>query len=176
MAGEDDARDKRVKKLNELSGLLNRHATDPVKTPEREFLHERIAELVDRARKLSADDGYVFGRLTDAADDFLDASGEIEEAAGDESGEEDTQERAARNLEETYFDLQQGEYFAKQSGDLHADEYVRICRRLYQTARAAYEREQYARSRDLAEAAREVVGGLEGLAQAAVRIPTPPKL
>jgi hypothetical protein len=112
----------------------------------------------------------------DAADDFLDASAEIEDAVQNDRDEDDTQERAARNLEETYFDLQQGEYFARQSGDKNAGEYVRICRLLYQTARAAYEREEYGRSRDLAEAAREVIAGLEGLAQAAVRIPTPPKL
>ena len=175
VAAADDDRDRRVKRLNELSSRLNRYATDSIKTPEREFLHDRITELLDRARK-EVGNGYVFGRLSDAIDDFLDASDEIEEAFEGNPGKDDTQERVARVLEDTYFDLRQGEYFAKQSGDPYADQYVKNSRRLYQNARAAYERKQYARSRDLADAAREMVAGLEGLAQAAVRIPTPPKL
>lgn len=88
----------------------------------------------------------------------------------------DTQERAARELEDTYFDLNQGEYFAKQVGVRQAGRYVKTGRKLYQRARAAYEQEEFAKARDLGEAAREVVAALESLAQAAVRIPSPPKL
>jgi hypothetical protein len=175
LAEADDRRDKQVKKLDKLSARLNRYATGSVSTPEREFLHERVTELLNRTRK-STEDDYIFGRLTSAIDNLLDASDEIEEAFEDKPGDEDTQQRAARKLEDTYFDLKQGDHFADQSGDSHAAQYIRTGRRLYQAARAAYEQKQYAKSRHLAEAARELVAGLESLAQAAVRIPTPPKL
>jgi hypothetical protein len=174
-AQSNERRDRQIKDLNEVSSRLNRYATSAVSTPEREFIHERVTELLNRARK-SIDDNYLFGRLTAAMDDFLDASEQIQDAIEDGPGREDTQERAARELENTYFDLMQGEHFARQSGDPHADEYVRIGRRLYQNARVAYEQEEYAKARDLGEAAREIVAGLESLAQAAVRVPTPPRL
>lgn len=175
LAQSDDRRDRQMKDLNEASSRLNRYATNAVSTPEREFLHERITELLDRARK-SINDNYLFGRLIAATDDFLDASEQIQDALDDGPSREDTQERAARELEDTYFDLMQGEHFARQSGDDHADEYIGISRRLYQNARAAYEQEAFAKARDFGEAAREVVAGLENLAQAAVRVPTPPRL
>lgn len=175
LAQSDGRRDRQIKELNESSSRLNRYATSPVSTPEREFIHERVTELLIRARK-SVDDNYLFGRLIAAIDDFLDASEQIQDAVEEGPSRGDTQERAARELENTYFDLMQGEHFARQSGDPHADEYVRISRRLYQNARAAYEQEEYAKARDLGEAAREVVAGLESLAQAAVRVPTPPRL
>ena len=171
----DDRLDKQIEELNELSSRLNRYATSSATNPERGFIHERVEELLIRARK-SVEDGYVFGRLVAAVDDFLDASEQIEDAIQDRPSREDTQERAARELEDTYFDLMQGEHFARQSGDPHANEYIRTGRRLYQSARAAYELGEYARARDLGEAAREVVMGLESLAQAAVRVPTPPEL
>lgn len=173
-AQSEERRDRRIKDLDEASSRLNLYAAGTVST-EREFIHERVAELLNRARK-SIDDNYLFGRLTAAADDFLDASEQIQDAAVDGPSREDTQERAARELENTYFDLMQGEHFARQSGDPHADEYIGISRRLYQNARAAYEQEEYAKARDFGEAAREVVAGLESLAQAAVRVPTPPRL
>lgn len=175
VASADDRHDKHIKKLNELSARLNRYATDEESTPERDFLHARITELLVRARG-SAKDNYLFGRLVAAIDDFLDASEQIEDALEDGPGDSDTQQRAARELEDTYFDLKQGEHFAKQSTVPRANEFIRTGRRLYQTARAAYELGEYAKSRDLAEAARELVAGLESLAQAAVPIPTPPKL
>lgn len=174
-ASSADDRDKKVERLNELSARLNRYATDSVRTAEREFLHERIAELLTRARKTTNED-YVFGRLAAAIDDLLDASEEIEEAYEDKASGDDTQERTARRLEDAYFDLKQGEHFAKQSGDPYASDYVKVSRRLYQMARSDYEKKEYARAYDLAEAASEVVAGLESLAQAAVRIPTPPTL
>lgn len=174
-ADDKKRRAEQLKELNQLSSRLNRNATNSIKTDEREFLHERIAELLNRARK-TADDRYLFGRLLAAADDFLDASDQIQDAMEDGPARSDTRERAARELEATYFDLIQGEHFARQSGDANAKAYIRAGRRLYQSARAAYEQEEYAKARDLGEAAREVVAGLESLAQAAVRIPTPPKL
>jgi hypothetical protein len=174
-AAADERLDKQIRQLDDLSARLNRYATSTVSSDEREFIHEQVVELLDRARK-SVDDSYLFGRLRAAIDNFLDASEQIEDAMEDGPRREDTQERAARELENTYFDLMQGEHFAHQSGDPHSKEYIRVSRQLYQGARAAYEQEQYAKARDLGEAAREIVAGLERLAQAAVRIPTPPKL
>ena len=164
-----------IEDLDKLSSRLNRYATSDVKTPEREFIHERVSELLSQARKSIADD-YRFGRLEAAIDDFLDASEQIEDAFEDGPSKDDTQERAARELEDTYFDLMQGKHFARQSGAEYAMDYIAVGRKLYQSARAAYEQKEYAKARDLAEAAREIVAGLESLAQAAVRIPTPPKL
>jgi len=175
LARADDRLEKQIRELNKLSSRLNDYATSSVANEEREFIHERVAELLNRARK-SVGDRYLFGRLTSAIDDFLDASEQIEDAMADGPGRSDTQERAARELEGTYFDLMQGEHFARQSADPYAEEYIRAGKRLYQSARSAYEQEEYAKARDLAEAAREIVSGLESLAQAAVRIPTPPKL
>ena len=174
VADEDD-RKKRVEELNELSERLNRYSTDEVQTPERRFLSERVTELLTRCREEIGND-YRFGRLTAAADDLLDASEQIEDAFAEAPRRSDTRERAARELEDTYFDLIRGEHFAQQSGDRYAKDYVKAARRIYQQARASYEQEQYAQARDLGEAAREIVDGLESLAQAAVRVPTPPKL
>ena len=172
-AGDD--RDERLETLDDLSSRLNRYSTDDLKTRERDFLHERVTDLLRSARG-AIDDEYRFGRLAAAIDDFLDASEQIEDAYEEEPKRSDTRMRAARELEDTYFDLKQGEYFAAQTGERAANDYVKTGRRLYQAARAAYEEQAYARARDLGEAAREVVAGLESLAQAAVRIPTPPKL
>ena len=174
-AWADDRRDKQIRQLDELSSRLNRYATGGASSKEREFIHERVVGLLNRARQ-SVDDRYLFGRLRSAIDDFLDASEQIEDAMEDGPSRDDTQERAARELEDTYFDLMQGEHFARQSRDRQSKDYIRVGRRLYQLARVAYEQEEYAKARDLGEAAREIVSGLENLAQAAVRIPTPPKL
>ena len=172
-AGDD--RDKRLGELDDLTKRLNRYATESIQSPERRFLHDRVSDLLSQARD-EIGNGYRFGRLVAAMDDLLDASDQIEDAYADEPQKSDTRERAARELEDTYFDLKRGEHFAKQSGDRYANDYVKTARKLYQQARAAYEQERFAESRDLGEAAREIVEGLESLAQAAVRIPTPPKL
>jgi|GEM_PF-2265772 len=171
----DDDRKERIEELDDLSKRLNRYATDSFQTPERRFLHERVTALLAQTRG-EIDNGYRFDRLVSAIDDLLDASDQIEDAFNDKASRSDTRERAARELEDTYFDLRRGEHFAKQSGDPYANDYLKTARKLYQQARAAYEMEQFAQSRDLAEAAREIVDGLESLAQAAVRIPAPPKL
>jgi hypothetical protein len=115
-------------------------------------------------------------------DDLLDASDELRGARrprdnDDSDGDEDKdRERTARELEQTYFRVAQGDYFARQSRDAHGNDYVRTAQRLYQQARAAYDAREYRRARHLADAAQEVIEGLENLAQAAVRIPEPPKL
>jgi hypothetical protein len=173
------AEERKIEDLNELSQRLNRLASDNELSGEQRFLHDRIGELMKRGRETPGD-SYVFGRLEEAIDDLLDASDELRDARRASNSDDDnrgrTRERTARDLEQTYFRVQQGAYFARQSRDSHASDYVRTAQRVYQQARAAYDAKEYRRSRHLADAAREVIGGLENLAQAAVRIPEPPKL
>ena len=143
--------------------------------------HDRISELLGRAREAPAG-SYLFDRLHSAIDDLLDASRELQrirEPDEDEEGEDresDAQRETARDLERTYFRVQQGEYFGEQSGEPDAGDYVRLAQRLYQQGRSAYDKGRYWRARRYADAAREVIDGLEGLAQAAVRIPELPRL
>jgi hypothetical protein len=172
------AEEKKLEELDELSQRLNRLASDPELSEEQRFLHDRVGELMKRARETPGG-SYVFGRLEEAIDDLLDASDELRDsrrASNDDEEEDRARERTARELEQTYFRVRQGDYFAKQSGDPHALDYVRTSQRLYQQARAAYDAQEYRRSRHLGGAAEEVIAGLENLAQAAVRIPDPPKL
>lgn len=179
-AQRNRAEERKVKELNELSGRLNRLASDAGVTEEQNFLHERVQELIVRARGVEAG-SYLFARLNEAMDDLLDGSEDLRDARrdrrdDDDDDEQEAQERTARDLEGAYFRVRQGNYFAQQSGDPHGKSYVRMAQRLYQQARAAYDAKRYRQARDLADAAREVIDALENLAQAAVRIPDPPKL
>jgi hypothetical protein len=174
------AEERKLKELNESSERLNRLASGSAVSEEQLFLHERVQELIVRAREIEAG-SYLFARLAEAMDDLLDASEELRDARrdrrdDDDDDEQEAQERTARDLEQTYFRVRQGNYFAEQSGDPQGKSYVRLAHRLYQQARAAYDGKRYGQARDLADAAREVIEGLENLAQAAVRIPDPPKL
>lgn len=173
---------EKVKDLNELSQRLNRLTSRSQDLfEEQRFLHARVSELLDRAREAPAG-SYLFDRLESAMDDFLDASEELREIRepGEDEAKEDrqrgAQQRTARELEKAYFRVKQGDYFGRQSKDAHAKEYVRLAGRLYQQGRLAYDSGKYWRARRFAEAAREVIDGLESLAQAAVRVPEPPKL
>ena len=175
------AEEKKLEELDDLTRRLNRQAADAGLVDEQRFLHDRIGELLQTAREAPGD-SYLFGRLDDAIDDLLDASDELRDARrprdnDDDDGDEDKdRERTARELEQTYFRVTQGDYFARQSRDAHGNDFVRTAQRLYQQARAAYDAREYRRARHLADAAQEVIEGLENLAQAAVRIPEPPKL
>jgi hypothetical protein len=175
------AEEKKLEELDDLTRRLNRLAADAGLVDEQRFLHDRIGELLQAARETPGD-SYLFGRLDAAIDDLLDASDELRDARrprnnDDDDGDKDKdRERTAHELEQTYFRVTQGEYFARQSRDAHGNDYVRTAQRLYQQARAAYDAREYGRARHLADAAQEVIEGLENLAQAAVRIPEPPKL
>ena len=172
---------EKVEDLNEQTDRLNRLASKPDLSEEQLFLHARVSELLDRARQAPAG-SYLFDRLDSAIDDLLDSSGRLQriktpdDDVEREDRESEAQRRTARDLERTYFRVQQGEYFGEQSGDPKAGEYVRLAQRLYQQGRSAYDSGKYWRARQLADAAREVVDSLEGLAQAAVRIPELPRL
>jgi hypothetical protein len=160
---------QRLKRLSGRSGLSG----------EETFLHGQASALLERCRQAPAG-SYLFDRLEDTLDSLLDAGEDLLEAgrnAPDRSESlEDARRRTARDLEQTYFRVQQGDYFARQSQEKNASEYVRTARRLYQLARSAYDAKEYRRARDLAGASSEVINALEGLAQAAVPIPEPPKL
>jgi hypothetical protein len=175
-----DEREK-TRDLNELTARLGALASDQDLSEDQLFLHARASELLSRAREAPAG-SYLFDRLESAIDDLLDASRELQrirrpdEDEGKEDRESDAQRETARDLETAYLRVRQGDYFGEQSGDAKAGEYVRLAQRLYQQGRSAYDRGRYWRARRFAEAAREVVGGLEGIAQAAVRIPEIPRL
>ena len=156
--------------------VLNSQTSQP---PEAVFLRLQISDLLNRARQAPAG-SYLFDRLDSAVDNLLDASEDILELPRDgrnrrENPEQDTR-RAARDLERAYFRITQGDYFANQSRESNAAEYVMTARRLYQQARAAFDAQDARRARRLADAAQEVISGLESLAQAAVPIPEPPRL
>jgi len=177
---KSDEREK-VEDLNELTERLNALASKPDLSEGQLFLHARVSELLNRAREAPAG-SYLFDRLDWAIDSLLDASGELQRIQKPDEDEEredresKAQRETARDLERAYFRVQQGEYFGKQSGEQRAGQYVRLARRLYQQGRSAYDGGRYWRARRFADAAREVIGGLEGLAQAAVHIPELPRL
>lgn len=172
---------EKLEDLNDLSRRYNKLASDAGLSEEQQFIHERVAELMDRAREAPAK-SYIFDRLESAIDDLLDGSEDIrkvrepDEDEAKEDRERDAQSRTARWLERAYFRVKQGDYFGEQSGDPQARDYVRVAGRLYQHGRQAYDGGRFWRARRYADAAREVIDGLESLAQAAVPVPEPPKL
>lgn len=175
------AEEEKIEDLNDLSKRLNRLASKAGETEDQRLLHTWVSELMSRARKAPAG-SYVFDRLESAIDALLDASDEVESIRypDDDEDEEDREsnakQRTARELERAYFRVKQGDYFAKQSGNRSAGEYVRLARRFYQLGRSTYDSGKYWRARRYADAAREVIGTVEDLAQAAVRVPDLPKL
>lgn len=175
------AEEKKIEDLNDLSKRLNKLASKQGETEDQRLLHEWVAELMARARKAPAG-SYVFDRLESAIDAFLDASDELESLRfpdddwEDEDRENSAKQRTARELEKAYFRVKQGDYFAKQTGDRGAGDYVRLARRLYQLGRRTYDNGRYWHARRFAGSAREVIEGVEDLAQAAVRVPDLPKL
>jgi hypothetical protein len=179
MAGANQSRSSRAERnkiedLDDLSRRFNRQTAFRNLSPETEFLHARATALMDRAHQAEAG-SYLFGRLENTIDNLLDAVEEI--AKSEETGDDDdTQERAAKDLERAYFRVRQGDYFARMSTEGDSKAYVKTAQALYQKGRGAYEMKQYHKARRLAEAAREVIDALEDLAQAAVRIPDPPQL
>ncbi len=176
-AQQDPKRErKQEEKLEEMSRKLNRRLTRSGAAPEHDFLHARAAAILERARGARADD-YVFDRLLRAADDLLEASEELFESRTPARQPADASQReAALDLQRYYFRVRQAEYFAELSREPDAHLYVQHARSLYQQARRAYDAQQYRRAQKLGEAAGEIVSALEKLAQAAVRIPEPPRL
>jgi hypothetical protein len=180
----DDRRSRRdeqrkAESIQEILQQLSRLSSRANPLPESLFLHAQVSALLDRARQAAAG-SYLFDRLESAMDELLDASQHILESSDQAGSRRDSTDeenrRTARDLERTYFRITQGDYFAEQSRESNATEYVSTARRLYQQARAAYDAADYRRSRRLAEAAQEVISGLESLAQAAVPNPEPPRL
>jgi hypothetical protein len=140
---------------------------------------------LDRSRRAAAG-SYLLDRLESAMDDLLDAGEEILESRLDlreQQGNRDRRQNpdearrdTVRQLERGYFRIQQGDYFARQSQESDAQEYVLVARRLYQLARAAYDAADYVGARRLSEASERTIDALESLAQAAVPVPEPPRL
>lgn len=147
-------------------------------SPENVFVHEQAGSLLERWRK-AAPGSFLAGRLELATTDLLNASEHIlasREPSNTGDASEETRRLIARDLERTYFRIQEGDYFSRQSQEAQAPQYVQIARRLYQLARAAYDDKLYARVRRLSDASREVISALERLAQAGKGVPDPPRL
>lgn len=174
-----DPEEVKTERLGRISQRLNRLASRPELTMENRFLHEQVSSLLERSRQAPAG-SYVLDRLDSAMADLLEASEHILESrrAGNDASDntEAARRRAGRDLERAYFRIQQGDYFATRSQERNAADYVLTARRLYQLARAAYDEGNHLPARRLADASREVIGGLESLAQAAMPNPEPPKL
>ena len=171
--------ERKAETLQDVLTELNRLSAMPNLSQENRFLHERVSSLLELSGEAPADSD-LLDRLESAMDDLLDASEHILDLSTDRLGRNETVEeirrRTARQLERTYFRIQQGDYFAGQSQESNGSEYVLTARRLYQLARAAYDAEDYRRARTVAAASREVIDALESLARAAVPIPDPPRL
>ncbi|MEX2260671.1 MAG: hypothetical protein WD696_01905 [Bryobacteraceae bacterium] len=164
--------ERQARELQELA----RRADKLRASPETAFLKSRAAELIERARA-EEPRSYRYERIQDAIDALLDAGEEIEDSTRPESDhDDDEQEDTARRLERAYFRLQQGDYFVRRANQPDGQSYMQQSRRLYQQARGAYDSRLYDRASRLAEASSEIVSALEHLAQAAVRVPDPPRL
>ena len=171
LAAADDRDEFRdlSKRLREIRGERGQHLS---------FLREQAAGLLDRARAAERR-SYVRGRLIEALDSLLDAAELLIRAAKPrrrDDDDDDDKASTARTLEKTYFRVSQADYYARVSKEKRAPEYVTLARRLYQTARSEYDAGAFYKARRIAEAAGEIVGVLDNLAQAAVRVPDPPKL
>jgi hypothetical protein len=166
---EDKKQEEIRKASRKLSGFGRNDA-------DLSFIRDRGQELLLRAEQAPAG-SYLFERLIDAVDDLVDAGEELAKAgdSGD-SGKQPDAAETARHLERTYFRVTQADYYARISADPNGPGYVAAARRLYQAARREYDSGNYRRARRLARAAGELVDTLENLAQAAVRVPDPPKL
>ena len=167
---------KQNEKIDDLAEKLGRRMfAYPNSNKDQIWLHEEAARLLERAKQ-SRDQDYVFDRLIRATDALLEASERVLESREEEDNDEDDREEAARDLQRDYFRVQQSEYFAKQSKRENAQDYVTLSRSLYQQARSAFDAGRFDGAENLSSAASYVVRALENLAQAAVRVPEPPRL
>ena len=175
---EDEEKDRK-RAERRLQNVEARAKSLPKAGPEpTSFLEAETRRLLERRRNFALTT-YESDRLLEAIDDLLDAREDLHASVregSDKDKRNNKPEGAAKRLERAYFRVQQGEYFAKLSGDKRAMDYLPIARQLYQRARAAYDAQEYGRANRLASASGELVDVLENLAQAAVRRPEPPVL
>jgi hypothetical protein len=177
---------RKAESIRNISQRLTRVSARPdLLSQENRSLLQKVSSLLERHRQAAAG-SYLLDRLESAMDDLLDGSEEILESRLDLRNQQGIRDRrqdadearrdTARELERSYFRIQQGDYFARQSQERDAQEYILAARRLYQLSRAAYDAGDYLGARGLSEASQKVIDALESLAQAAVPIPEPPRL
>ncbi len=181
----DSPEQRKAETIRNTTQRLARLSSRPDLSQENRTLGQKVSSLLERSRPAPAG-SYLFDRLESAMDDLLDASDEIIESRLDprdlqgnrdrQQGADEARRTTVRELERSYFRIQQGDYFARQSQASDAQEYVLLARRLYQLARAAYDAGDFTGARGLSEASQKVIDALESLAQAAVPIPEPPRL
>lgn len=170
-AAQDDALRGTLQRLRQLTPKSDLG-------PESVFLHDQIVTLVERCRRAPAG-SFLVERLELAIKNLLDAGERLLEARAGRPTDDRSEEMRrlmARDLERTYFRIQQGDYFARQFQDASGAQYVWVARRLYQLARAAYDEREYARVRLLSEASLDLIMSLERLAQSEIGVPDPPRL
>lgn len=171
VAGQEDRIRLAAQRLSSLTAKPN-------PTAENQFVLQQASALLDKWRRVPPD-AFIAGRLELAVQDLLDASERLTEAhmsPDRNDASEETRRLMARDLERTYFRLQEGDYFSRQATESNAAQYVVAARRVYQLARVAYDEKSYARVRTLSQASRDIISSLERLAQAARGVPDPPRL
>jgi len=168
---------KRREEIKDLTEKFARRLRYEGLTQEQLYLHRQAAALLERVKQEKTD-RYRFDRLAHATEALLEASQRIQEAKREQKGadEEDDQREAARDLEKDYFRVRQADYFARQAKEKEAGDFVRLARKLYQQARAAYDAGDFDKAEDLGDAASYVARAVEYLAQAAIPVPEPPRL
>jgi hypothetical protein len=173
----DRSKSPEEKKQEQIRKASRKAASLERSDPDLAFVRDRAQDLLLRAEHAAAG-SWQLDRLLEAVDDLLDAGEDLAKASRNDGDCENEPDAAgtARLLERTYFRVTQADYYARISADASGPEYVRMARRLYQAARREYDGRNYRRARRLAGAAEEMVDTLENLAQAAVRVPDPPKL
>ncbi|MGC8792326.1 MAG: hypothetical protein ACP5U2_02920 [Bryobacteraceae bacterium] len=168
--------EKRQQQIAQLSRELARRNSVASPSPEQLFLHARAAALLERLRA-GVPEAYVFERLAKAAEDLLEASEDIEESRQSErAAKPGDREETARQLQRSYFRVQQADYFASFAQESAPASWVKHCRALYQQACSAWDAQRYRKARKLAQAASNVVGALEKLVQARASGLEPPRL
>ena len=163
----------RDERLESLSKMLTWRLKATDTCPESAFLQTRASELLDRARQARAN-FFQFDSLASATYSLLRACERISTASQDGKPRDADRRDAALQLQRCYFRVQQAEYFAGLSGEKESKQYVTYSRSLYQQARSAYDNQQYGKAQLLGDAASMIVGALENIAHASLRIPDPP--
>ena len=190
-AAQSSPEEKKTEALRKISQRIISLSSASTNSEENRFLQTELAALLERSRQAVAG-SYLFDRLRATMEDLLEASEEILESReskrdsdnkrrkDDEDDDDDddhktgsARQKVARELEKTYFRIQQGDYFARQLKERNGAGYVLTARRLYQEARAAFDASNYRAADSFAEASREVISAPESLTQAFIPRPNP---
>lgn len=167
--------DRKRDELRDLAARLRKLRNRSPVLAQQQPLYTYTDGLLEEAESAPAG-SYLLGRLLKAADSLLDAGYELDAVKGQKPDKDDNRDRTARDLTDSYFRVKQGDYYASQARQRWARALPPMAQHFYQLARREYDRGANTLARRYAEAARELISALEALAQAAVRVPEPPKM